>query len=342
MIRRTVAAFCFLVTMCSVASGQSGLSAAWEELHVDPAPTHRQGHLFIAGQDRLFVFGGNDGARVVNDFWAFDPVGVGWAYLELPEDVAFLNLAEGMAYDGRLYIIGQYPGRISPSGSTTSDYLDALLVYDIEDGIWEQTLAANAPLDRVGGAFVDIGDGRALLFGGSRATSAGWAKLNETWVFDATERRWEAYSTANPPPPRSIPAIGSDGSGNVLVFGGLDESDNSLDDTWLLTCEDREWIHVTPAVSPTPRHAALMASVGSGLFLLLGGRRNEEYLEDMWVFRSADRTWQEIEPGGWRPDSRVTGGLPVFADDAVYLFGGGNEEYLYNDVWRLRVWISER
>ena len=93
VIRRTVAAFCFLVTMCSVASGQSGLSAAWEELHVDPAPTHRQGHLFIAGQDRLFVFGGNDGARVVNDFWAFDPVGVGWAYLELPEDVAFLRLS---------------------------------------------------------------------------------------------------------------------------------------------------------------------------------------------------------------------------------------------------------
>ena len=221
MSKLSVVCVCILVQASSLALGQGGFTMGWVELYADNAPAHRQGHLILAAKDRLYVFGGNDGARVIDDFWSFDSAREKWTQLGLPEEITFLNLAEGIAHNGKLYIVGQYPGRISPSASTISDYLDALLVYDMEQDLWERTLAFGAPPDRVGGSFVGIGKGKALLFGGSRHALWDWERVNETWLFDAATRSWQVFAARNPPSPRSVAAIAADQEGNVLLFGGL-------------------------------------------------------------------------------------------------------------------------
>ena len=336
-MKKILLCICLVFASIAIVSAQTKYTAEWEELYTPGAPPHRQGHVLVTGGQLIYLFGGNDGARVINDFWSFDPDGWIWQEIPLPDEIEFLNMADAMGHNGRLYIIGQYAGSISPSGSTFSDYLDALLVYDTKSGEWEQSMADGAPPDRVGAAFTSIGNGNGLLFGGSIYSNGDWERTSEVWIFEGKTLSWSQLDTENTPPARSATALSADDGGNVVIFGGLDQNDHLLSDTWVLNIKQGAWMPLTADAVPSPRSSALMAAIDSGVFVLYGGKNDDTYFGGLWLLDIKSGMWVQLDAYDSAPDARLTGALPIYGDGSIYIFGGGNDQYLYNDTWRLKI-----
>lgn len=148
-----------------------------------------------------------------------------------------------------------------------------------------------------------------------------------TWSWDGIE--WTQVAGAGPAPRAHHGMAGSIDGTNVVVYGGLDNS-QVFDDRWAwdgLAWVDR--IRALDSVDPGPRSHHGVARGLDGL-LLFGGATNTSTFESL-----ADDTWIERESLGWelvasdgpRPAPR---GLPAFGydpeDDTFVLYGGFDDE----------------
>jgi hypothetical protein len=82
--------------------------------------------------------------------------------------------------------------------------------------------------------------------------------------------------------------MATDGSGNVVLFGGSSGS-GYLADTWIW--DGSSWKQAAPAVSPSARTNAAMAADANGNIVLFGGNGSMVgALSDTWVFSVASDT----------------------------------------------------
>ncbi|HVE46138.1 MAG TPA: Calx-beta domain-containing protein [Acidimicrobiales bacterium] len=120
---------------------------------------------------------------------------------------------------------------------------------------------------------------KLVLFSGTDGSS-----LSDTWTWDGSN--WHQEAPAVGPPARNGASMAADGSGNVVLFGGVKDvvfngpdPENAtpampLDDTW--TWDGLNWIEERPAESPPPRAGAAMAYHAPTKRAVLFGGRNEE------------------------------------------------------------------
>ena len=133
-----------------------------------------------------------------------------------------------------------------------------------------------------------------------------------TWIEQLPEHR---------PPVRSWAAMAYDaGSGQVVLFGGLDESYEALDDTW--TWDGSDWTEQHPEHKPSAREGAAMAyDPGSGRVVLFGGYgESGGYLDDTWTWDGHDWTQQHPEHSPPGRESAAMAYVP--GSGQVVLFGG--------------------
>jgi len=116
-------------------------------------------------------------------------------------------------------------------------------------------------------------------------------------------------------------------SRRILLFGGFREGPGILGDTWLW--DGSNWTEQHPAVAPSPRNGAAIAS-GKTLVLYGGG----DLLSDTWTWTGS--AWKQLmptqNPGGRRPSGAASDGT------TVRMFGGElrtgpSSAVLTNDVW---------
>ncbi len=143
------------------------------------------------------------------------------------------------------------------------------------------------------------------------------------------------------PTPRMRHAMVYDSArGNVVLFGGLNES-GRLHDTWTTTTTvdngtvSYAWEPIEETgIHPSVRSGHAMAYDNSrGKVVLFGGYNGGEYLNDTWEWDGA--RWVEVEV--------VTGLVPHHREEhtliydpnrqKVILFGGRNHTHIFNDVW---------
>ncbi|EMD41957.1 hypothetical protein CERSUDRAFT_110507 [Gelatoporia subvermispora B] len=143
--------------------------------------------------------------------------------------------------------------------------------------------------------------------------------------------------------------------GSVLIVWGGDTKTNGKSQTgdkqddglYLLNLVSREWTRVTTSgPAPVGRYGHAVTMVGSK-FYMFGGQVDGDFLNDLWAFDlntlRSKATWEPVEPaeGSPRPAQR-TGHICVTHGDKIYLFGGTDCQYHYNDTWVFdtitRVW----
>jgi predicted outer membrane repeat protein len=154
---------------------------------------------------------------------------------------------------------------------------------------------------------------------------------------------WVQESPATSPSERYGAAIAYDAThGEVVLFGGINDSNIALSDTWVWN--GTTWTQESPATSPAARWGAATAyDAASGQVVLFGGVNinNTAFLNDTWVWDGANWTLQS--PGA-SPSVR---GLSATAYDAasgqVVLFGGENISTTLGDtwVWNGTTWTQE-
>lgn len=134
--------------------------------------------------------------------------------------------------------------------------------------------------------------------------------------------------------------------GSVLIVWGGDTKANTKakptdkqdDGLYLLNLVSREWTRVAVyGPSPVGRYGHAVTMVGSK-FYMFGGQVDGEFLNDLWAFDlnslRTRATWELVEPaeGSPRPAQR-TGHICVTLENKIYLFGGTDCQYHYNDTW---------
>ena len=131
---------------------------------------------------------------------------------------------------------------------------------------------------------------------------------------------------------------------NVLILWGGDtkvRADDKQDEgLYLLNLSTREWTRVrqssdNPNAGPVGRYGHTVAIVGSRFFVF-GGQVDGSFMNDLWTFDlnslKSTPTWDVLKPTSEMPPRR-TGHASVTHKDKIYVFGGTDGQYHYNDTW---------
>jgi hypothetical protein len=128
----------------------------------------------------------------------------------------------------------------------------------------------------------------------------------------------------------------------VLVFGGIDNAGNLLNDLWSYSPETGQWRQVAAGGatgscsnggSPAPRmNAALVWDNADQQLLLYGGLgANNHYLSDLWSFAPGSGSWKAIACSNNGPGARSS--AAVWNGRQMLLLGGMNKNGLLSDFW---------
>lgn len=131
---------------------------------------------------------------------------------------------------------------------------------------------------------------------------------------------------------------------NVFILWGGDTKiraeDRQDDALYLLNLNNREWTRVAAGSigggpGPSGRYGHTLAILGSHL-LLFGGQVESTFFDELWMFDlnslKSTPAWRLVSVNGPRPAMR-TGHACVTYQDRMYLFGGTDGNYHYNDTW---------
>ncbi|KAG0371639.1 Negative regulator of mitotic exit, partial [Mortierella sp. AD032] len=173
-----------------------------------------------------------------------------------------------------------------------------------------------------------------FLYGG---TQRGIPK-GDLFVIDSTSLQCQAIAAAgtDAPMPKSGHSAVSIGQ-YILYFGGWDSMSGQCDDTLhVLHTARKEW-NKPPLQGPlpTPRHSHSGCSVGTTMYIF-GGQVDNFYLDDIAAFDMKSITqnprWEKLEPQTESPPGR-SGHCAGVHDGKIYIFGGADADYFYNDIW---------
>ena len=124
-------------------------------------------------------------------------------------------------------------------------------------------------------------DGHNIVVNGGNGLSAGF--LDDTWTFDGTT--WSQPTTVFTPPARWMSVLIYDSvRDRLLLFGGLDSSENPLADTW--EWNGSQWRQRTPLAAPSGRWEDSVAyDEVNQQIVLYAGASAAGYLSDTWLLQ---------------------------------------------------------
>jgi hypothetical protein len=238
---------------------------------------------------------------------ASDAPAVGWLRLS-PTTPPARRTTHALAWDGRsLWLFG---------GTDLGIVYDDLHRWDGTRWIAVEPAGA-LPSPRSSAVLVAEGEGRLLLFGGTR----GGDRVGDTWRFE--NGAWAQLAPKTSPVPRDNACAVNTGSSIVLFGGRAHTTEDQWNDTWVW--DGTDWTARTTTKSPPAGPCRMALWKGQPI---VGPRRG------FWTFDGTD--WSE-ERGfsGYRGD--LDGHAFVALDrDRLLIFGGfGDDSVRRSDTWLL-------
>ena len=273
--------------------------AHWTQAHPATSPPNRaqMGIAYDAARGQVVVFGGDSWGAMLNDTWTWD--GTTWTE-QHPTNSPPARYSMAMAYDAAREEVVLFSG--VPAGADTWTW---------NGTTWTQEHPAVSPPDRWAAGFAyDAASGNVVLFGGNNGSGGGL--LDDTWIWNGTN--WKKQRPATRPPGRLWFAMASDAThGTVVLYGGwVEESGQTLGDTW--TWDGANWTKEQPANAPSKRSFSAMADdPARGQVVLFGGYRygacGQGYFGDTWAWNGT--TWRVpiVAHLGLTPKSGPAGSL---------------------------------
>ena len=167
-----------------------------------------------------------------------------------------------------------------------------------------------------------------------------------------TVSRWRniTASVGTAPSPRAQPSMAELPNGDVLLFGGTEDTGGGptlVGDTWRF--DGAGWTPLTPATSPSARSDAAMAFDGTNV-VLFGGSTAGGPLNDTWIWDDTAGNWVDVTATAGTPPSARSGaamaskGTGSTLNGAV-LFGGVAGGFPTYETWvwdaATKTWTDE-
>ena len=263
-----------------------------------PAPSARESHSCTWLGSQLYIFGGFDGSRVLNDLYAYDINNALWRQIVH----AGISPPARAGHSGTA--LGVPPHLVVFGGANSSRRFNDVSILDTVSNQWEKpAVRGRPPAPRY---FHAAGLHRTsmLVFGGNEGTSS----LGDLHALNTESWTWSQPSTTGAPPSPRTGHTGTMVNKLFFVIGGVGDAPNNtfntheLSDMFILDCEAWVWWRpdVSPALPPIAYHAA--ALVADKIFLF-GGATRETLYNDVLMVDTASNVWQVVMDGN-------EGGLP--------------------------------
>ncbi|MCP4288612.1 MAG: DUF11 domain-containing protein, partial [Gammaproteobacteria bacterium] len=174
-----------------------------------------------------------------------------------------------------------------------------------------------------------------VVYGGN---AGGHPYETTTWEFDGSD--WLTTTTTGPSA-RYGAQMGYLPGDGLILFGGSDQTDTALNQTWSYTNGLWSPVTLTGTVPPSRTYHSLATDPVSNTLYLFGGNDGQNNFNDVW--RYENEAWTDLTPiSGPMPSERTLTALAFLpandqgpmTNDQILLFGGRNlTGTLLADLW---------
>lgn len=160
--------------------------------------------------------------------------------------------------------------------------------------------------------------------------SAGGGYNNETWRSSDSGVTWELMNSSSVWYSRLASCLVSTSNGTLLLFGGIDQSGNRYNDTWISYDEGATWYQRNSNPGWTARESLKGVVLSDDTILLFGGTTGSSGVNDTWKSTDYGGTWTQVCSSCGYPTSGVysVGGTKFSNDKLVYIPGYSQSVWL--------------
>ena len=298
----------------------------WKRISTSRSPAAREDHTWTVDQEGryAYLFGGRDDDKSFADLWRYDLETDVWKKLS-PDG------KRPSARFGHSAVWAEGIGMVVFAGQRGTDFFRDLWAYDPVQGQWSELPSrGSAPKPRYGSCMIVAPDGRIQISHGF--TSQG--RFDDTRAYDLETKRWTDITPAGRRPgERCLHDCFTSSSGQMVLYGGQDNSSSALGDLWV-SREDGSWKR---AADPRAKARRLYAVTEAGDYAYifggagLGGRA----LDDLWRVDRETLKFKRVDVPGSSPSARFAGTLISDTARGRLLLFGGKNKVAKADLWQL-------
>ncbi|WVQ73192.1 hypothetical protein IAR50_002757 [Cryptococcus sp. DSM 104548] len=180
--------------------------------------------------------------------------------------------------------------------------------------------------------------GHMLLFGGLVNERV----RNDLWSIDIRDYSTLYVKTKGDAPPPRVGHASVIMDRILIVWGGdtkVNASDPQDEGLYVLDLRSQEWTLLPVARGPVGRYGHAVCMVESK-FYVFGGQADGAFMNDMWSYDIKQLTspdtpqvWEQVTYTTPPPPARTGHVLVSSSNGKIYLFGGTDGNYHYNDTW---------
>jgi N-acetylneuraminic acid mutarotase len=298
--------------------------------------------VYDSESDRIIFFGGNVKTLTANytDTWSYDYNNNIWTEMHPtihPPALAWPAMTYGSSAD-RILLFGGYIGGTG-IGWTNSD---ETWIYDYNSDTWtKKSPAISPPACSIGSMVYDSESDVFVLFGGFRDSTFSAPLMDETWIYNLTSNTWTNAAPSIHPSGRMGNSMTYDSESDfVILFGGVDQSQRTLTDTWTYDTNTNTWINKTTSQRPDILGCATYDTKFNRTVFFGGAESYAEtaFRNETWAYDCNTNTWEHLNPT-IAPDARARGYLTYDSEsERILLFGGvlwggWENETILHDCW---------
>ncbi|KAK4402271.1 Kelch domain-containing protein 3 [Sesamum angolense] len=248
--------------------------------------------------DNLFVFGGTDGRRPLNDLHILDTSSNTWILPSVRGNGPEPREGHSAALIGkRLFIFGGCGKSVD-----SEIYYDDLYILNTETFSWKRVVPSGTPPSKRDSHTCSSWKNKIIVIGGEDSYNN---YLSDVHILDADTLVWcKLNTTGQLLPPRGGHTTVGFGK-NLFVFGGFSDEQNLYDDVYMLDIENASWTKIK-AIGEGPSGRFSMAGESldpqlGGVLVFIGGcNKNLEALDDIYYLhtgfsREIERDEKRIE-----------------------------------------------
>lgn len=283
----------------------------------------RSKHTLVAWGDLLYVFGGDNGKRMLNDLLRFDVKENSWGRpVTSGSPPAPRYHHSAVVFATSMFVFGGYTGDIYSNSNLRNK--NDLFEYRFHTGQWiEWKVTGCTPVARSAHGAV-VYKNAMWIFAGYD----GNARLNDMWnigLSDPTPSWTEVVQIGKRPPTCcNFPvAVAKD---SMFVFSGQSGA-KITNDLFQFHFVDKKWTRITTehllkgtSAPPSRRYGHTMVGHDTHLYVF-GGAADSNLPNDLYWYDLENETWDVVHTTGDVPSGRLFHHGDVI-DNRMYIFGG--------------------
>ncbi|CAK7567784.1 MAG: hypothetical protein SEPTF4163_005753 [Sporothrix epigloea] len=285
-----------------------------------PMPPRRRAHTACLYKNGIYIFGGGDGIRALNDVWRLDVADVSkmsWRQISGLPQSSSADADKSTGGDGADGSSENTSGASSRGGTRLGETGTGL------EGRSEPGSAGLATSTIKNGSSTPTPSATSSTthFSSSREDPATTAFLNQPHLLNQARPKARGYHTAN--------IVGT----KLIIFGGSDGGE-CFNDVWVYDVETHLWRAVSmPVAHRRLSHTATI--VGSYLFVI-GGHDGTEYSNEVLLLNLVTMLWDRRKVYGLPPSGRGYHSAVLY-DSRLLLIGGFDGNEVFGEVWTLEL-----